>query len=122
MGDDETLAYSGLADRCISKKIAEYEYKLCFFKDAKQEHTSIGKWKAWEGPGVALFDDGQYCPGGPARSLRVRFECGGREELLDVGEPSRCTYQASMTHPAACTESLLQALKTQGPRRPTDEL
>jgi len=82
----------------------------------------MGTWKKWEAPGVGLFDHGQWCPGGPDRSLRVRFECGPKEELLDVTEPSRCTYAASLTHPAACTEAMLEALKSKTVRMPTDEL
>ncbi|CAE8633288.1 unnamed protein product, partial [Polarella glacialis] len=120
--DEEQLAYSGLEGRCISKKQAEYKYEACFFKKAKQDHTSIGTWKGWEAPGVAVFDGGQYCPGGPDRSFKVRFRCGPTEELLEITEPSRCAYEAELRHPAACTEVLLKALEERGPRHPRDEL
>ena len=30
--------------------------------------------------------------GGPARSLKVTFECGAAEEVLSLDEPSRCSY------------------------------
>lgn len=39
------------------------------FVDTNQDHTSIGRWKGWSwdsGLVMALFDNGQYCPGGPA--------------------------------------------------------
>lgn len=120
--DDESLAYAGLDDHCVKKKIGEYSYEICFFKNAKQDSVSVGRWKHWESPGVAIFDSGQYCPGGPERSLRVLFQCGPKEQLEEVTEPSRCTYQAKLSHPAACTEILLKALETKGARMPTDEL
>lgn len=122
MADEDKLAYSGLDGRCITKKFTEYKYEVCFFSTAKQDSVSIGRWKDWEEPGVGLFDDGQYCPGGPERSLRVRFRCGSKEELLEVTEPSRCAYEATLTHPGACTEALLRALEARGARMPTDEL
>lgn len=120
--DEESLAYAGLDDRCITKKIGEYKYELCFFKSAKQDSISVGRWRHWESPGVAIFDGGQYCPGGPERSLRVIFQCGPKEELEEVTEPSRCAYQAKLSHPAACTDTLLQAMEAKGARMPTDEL
>jgi len=122
LDDEDALAYAGLDGRCISKSIGEYTYEICFFKDAKQDSTSVGRWKKWESSGVAIFDDGQYCPGGPARSLKIIFECGAGEEIMDVSEPSRCTYQASMTHPAACTQAALTALEKAKVRMPKDEL
>lgn len=120
--NEEELAYTGLEGRCITKKFVEYKYEVCFFKDAKQDSVLVGHWKSWEAPGVALFDNGQYCPGGPARSLRVKFTCGSSEELLEVGEPSRCSYEASIKHPAACSESLLEVIAERRAKLPTEEL
>lgn len=120
--DEDLLGYEALEDTCISKKLSEYKYEVCFFKNANQDSVSIGRWQRWEAPGVGIFDDGAWCPGGPARSLRVLFRCGAQEELQDITEPSRCTYQAVVSHPAACTEKGLQALEVTRPRMPTDEL
>jgi len=120
---ENVLAYSTLEGRCVSKSLAEYKYEVCFFKDAKQDSVDIGSWKRWEAPHVGIFDGGRWCPGGPERSLRVFFSCGPKEEIEDVSEPSRCTYEAKITHPAACTQEALQALeRSRGPRRPMDEL
>jgi len=119
---EASIAYSDLAERCISKKIGEYKYEICFFKDAKQDRTSIGKWKSWEADGIGFFGGGQHCPGGPARSLRVVFVCGAMEELLSVEEPSRCTYEATLRHAAACSEELLREVQSAAPRLPQDEL
>jgi len=120
--DENGLAFADLTDQCIEKKIEEYKYKVCFFKDAKQDNINVGKFKEWESWNVVLFDKGAYCPGGPHRSFRARFQCGPKLELVDISEPSRCTYEGAMTHPGACTEGLLEALQKPGPRRPTDEL
>mmetsp|Transcript_6701 Transcript_6701/g.21429 ORF Transcript_6701/g.21429 Transcript_6701/m.21429 type:complete len:274 (+) Transcript_6701:342-1163(+) len=122
MVDEDKLAFSGLDGRCISKKFGEYNYEVCFFTAAKQDSVSIGRWREWEQPGVALFDGGQYCPGGPERSLRVRFSCASKEELLEVSEPSRCAYAAMLAHPGACTQTLLDRLMANQARLPTDEL
>lgn len=119
---DDMLAYADLKDRCIKKKVNEYNYEVCFYKKAKQDSTTIGNWKHWEESHVALFDKGTYCHGGPHRSLRVRFECGYYEDILDIGEPSRCSYEATIAHPAACTDELLDAHRNQGPRMPHEEL
>eukprot|EP00930_Biecheleria_cincta_P015707 TRINITY_DN13004_c0_g1_i1.p1 TRINITY_DN13004_c0_g1~~TRINITY_DN13004_c0_g1_i1.p1 ORF type:complete len:514 (+),score=109.91 TRINITY_DN13004_c0_g1_i1:42-1583(+) len=116
------MAYSGLEGRCLEKSVGEYKYKACFFENAKQDSVSLGRWKGWESPNLAVFEGGQYCPGGPDRSLKVRFQCGPKEELLDVSEPSRCAYLAEVRHPAACTQALLEAVENRGPRHPTDEL
>lgn len=119
---DEQLAFSALEGQCITKKLAEYKYEVCFFNKAKQDSVSIGDWERWEGSNVALFDNGQYCPGGPSRSLRIHFECGDKEEILDVTEPSRCTYKASMSHPGACSGPLPSEAQQGRIQMPTDEL
>jgi len=118
--NDDLLAYSSLSGKCISKQVAEYNYEACFFSNAKQGHVSLGTWKLWEEPHVGLFDDGSVCPGGPKRSLRVKMRCGRDEEIIDVAEPSRCTYEAIMTHPAACSDARLNAVfnASLGPRFP----
>merc|ERR1712130_467496 len=124
-GDEDLLAYSSLGGQCLNKKIAEYNYEICFFKSAKQDSTRVGNWKMWTAPHVGLFSGGQTCPGGPARSLKVNFGCGKKFEIEDITEPSRCTYEAKMTHPAACSEERLKAavIASTAPRNPkADEL
>lgn len=121
-GNESEMAYSGLEGRCLEKSVGEYKYKACFFENAKQDSVSLGRWQGWESPNLAVFAGGQYCPGGPDRSLKVRFRCGPKEELVDISEPSRCAYLSEVRHPAACTQALLEALESRGPRHPTDEL
>jgi len=119
---EDLLAFATLDKRCVSMKDNQYKWELCFFEKAKQDSTSLGKWKEWERPGVALFANGETCWGGPERSIRVLFHCGPKEELYDVSEPSRCSYEARMRHPAACTQEVLQSLWPKGPRMPHEEL
>jgi len=119
---EDVLAFMTLDKRCISMKDNQYKWELCFFEKAKQDHTSLGKWEKWERPAVGVFENGEQCWGGPQRSLRVLFHCGPKEEIYDVSEPSRCSYEAHVRHPAACTEEVLQALWPKGPRMPNEEL
>ena len=37
--------------------------------------------------------------------MKVELECGKKEELSQVEEPSRCEYKARMTTPAICSEA-----------------
>lgn len=119
---EDLLAFLALDKRCISMKDTQYKWELCFFEKAKQDHTSLGQWDKWERPGVGVFANGEECWGGPQRSLRVLFHCGQKEEMYDVSEPSRCSYEAHVRHPAACTEGVLQAVWPKGPRMPHEEL
>lgn len=57
-----------------------------------------------------VFDKGQKCWNGPARSLRVALACGPEDELSAVAEPETCTYTAVLETPAACSPALRDAL------------
>merc|ERR1712216_310055 len=106
----EHIGYAGLLDFKLEKKISEWVWKLNFFKDAHQDHTSLGSWNKWLGPKTAEFTGGATCWQGPARKITVTFECGTEADILDVSEPSRCVYAATVSHPGACFESDLAAL------------
>jgi len=116
---EDKFGFASLRSKCLEHKTSEYTYKLCFFKDAKQSFTRLGSWSGFTGPSEALFKDGDMCYGGPARSLKVVFECGASEEVVDVSEPSRCTYQAVVRHAGACEEAMADE---PGVRHPKDEL
>eukprot|EP00933_Yihiella_yeosuensis_P022643 TRINITY_DN17801_c0_g1_i1.p1 TRINITY_DN17801_c0_g1~~TRINITY_DN17801_c0_g1_i1.p1 ORF type:complete len:453 (-),score=139.72 TRINITY_DN17801_c0_g1_i1:83-1441(-) len=118
----EYLGYYDLADKCLEFKTTEYTYKLCFFNDAKQDYTQLGRWEGFKGPKEALFSDGAMCYGGPARSLKVVFECGAEQIVTDLFEPSRCAYQATVKHPGACDLADASALEKPPVRHPKDEL
>jgi len=120
--DDDHLGYSSLDGRCISKHDGQYTYKLCFHDDAKQDHVSLGRWGGWTGPQSAQFTDGQMCPGGPARMLRVVFECGSEEIVLGISEPSRCIYETHVTSPGACLPEDIGKLEKPPLKHPREEL
>merc|ERR1712106_492251 len=99
---EEQLAYASLRGKTLSRKIAEHTYSITFFDNAKQDSTSLGRWKGvgFTGPRTAEFTGGATCWQGPARTLKVTFECGLEAEIQDVNEPSRCVYAATVLHPA----------------------
>eukprot|EP00439_Symbiodinium_sp_Y106_P034266 s2514_g4.t1 len=117
---EEMLGFASLRDKCLEHKTSEYTYKLCFFKDAKQSFTRLGTWSGFTSSSEALFKDGDMCYGGPARTLKVLFECGAEEEVVEVSEPSRCTYQALVRHAGACEEA--DSAGSAKLRHPKDEL
>eukprot|EP00929_Paragymnodinium_shiwhaense_P101769 TRINITY_DN64936_c0_g1_i1.p1 TRINITY_DN64936_c0_g1~~TRINITY_DN64936_c0_g1_i1.p1 ORF type:complete len:538 (+),score=140.56 TRINITY_DN64936_c0_g1_i1:104-1717(+) len=103
-GDD--FRWTALADQCWEGTFSEYTYRICFFGDAKQGHTRLGSFEGWDPdePLIMKFVNGQHCHGGPARSLRVRFACGPPGQGIQwLTEPSRCTYEAQVQHPAGCS-------------------
>jgi len=88
---------------CVEKRVQEYNYKICFFKNAYQDSVRLGNFDSTEGK-RADFSGGDMCYGGPARSLIVLLECGVDTEILGVSEPSRCVYEARVAHSSACEE------------------
>lgn len=119
---DDRLGFAGMADHCLEKSDGQYTYKICMFEDARQDHTSLGRWKGWSGPKEAKFENGQMCPGGPARELKVIFECGSEEEMHEVTEPSRCSYEARVSAPGACDAADAAALEKPPVKHPRTEL
>jgi len=116
-----------MIDACVEGKIQEYKYKICYFDEAKQDSMRLGRFTGWDkgDPSVMLFTNGQRCWEGPPRSLKVHLACGPAESVDDVLEPSRCTYEAWVTHPSACTEEALKALQQseeEAMRVPREEL
>lgn len=71
--------------------------------------TDLGKWKDWgkKGDGETdftkmIYDEGAHCWNGPQRSTTVMLECGPETAILEVSEPSTCTYVMKVSSPAAC--------------------
>lgn len=105
-------AFYSLKGQCVTFRAGAYTYEACPFASAKQDHTSLGTFAGWEtaeGGHVNYaemsFKNGATCWNGPARSLKLTFECGVKDELLSIDEPEKCTYTARMMTPAACTEA-----------------
>merc|ERR1712176_639042 len=111
---DDHVGYASLEGTTISKKIGEHEYKLTFFKNAKQGTNSLGRWDKWDGLYDASFTGGTKCWEGPARELKVKFQCGVEAELEDVWEPSKCVYAATVFHPGACDFAEFERLTVGG--------
>merc|ERR1719401_2082485 len=91
-------------------------YRICLFGEAKQDSTTLGTWTRWDLARThrAHFENGQRCFKGQTRSLQVFFECGETLAVLAVREPSQCSYEASMSHPAACDDTVLNAPTEKG--------
>lgn len=48
------------------------------------------------------FERGTSCPNGISRSLKVYLKCSDAFEFVEFKEVSMCTYEATITLPAAC--------------------
>ncbi|KAJ8576801.1 hypothetical protein ON010_g2406 [Phytophthora cinnamomi] len=113
------------AGGCVESDAGQYQYKICFFGKATQDHTKLGDMEDFEKPkpsddeGSAddasasvdpvveeiKFSNGQKCWNGPNRSLTVKLECGPEPmELFNIEEPSTCVYSAKLRTPAVCSE------------------
>ena len=106
------------------------------FQTRTKRQTSIGKWKGIErvatdqkhlledsgarseddgdqpllSGDMLVFDRGQKCWNGPARSLRVALACGPDDVLSAVEEPETCAYTAVLETPAACSADMKNVL------------
>ncbi|CAG7818739.1 unnamed protein product [Allacma fusca] len=111
LGDDDR--FGPLFGQCFDLSDREYTYTLCPFQKSNQRGVNgggevhLGKWNAWSGPEndkytSMLYDGGQACWNGPARSVKVNVQCGTENKILSVSEPSRCVYEMEFSTPAAC--------------------
>ncbi|CEP18764.1 hypothetical protein [Parasitella parasitica] len=101
-----------LKDVCVEKDEGEYTYSFCFFGDAYQKsnkdssRTHLGKFAKFDGGDelykVHVHDRGTRCWNGPERSVRASFECGVKNEIIDVSEPEKCEYHYRLLSPAVC--------------------
>lgn len=100
----------GAAERrtvTLGSPTPRYTYEVCPFEQAKQDHTSLGRWARWEDDHkTMIFENGQSCWNGPRRSMKVTVECAATTSLGSVDEPSTCAYTAVLKTPAACDVSL----------------
>jgi len=119
---EDQLGFGDLVDREIKVHSGEWDWKIKFFDNAKQDHTRLGNFKGWVDKNKVEFKDGDTCWQGPGRSLTVTFVCGMEEAILDVTEPSRCVYAATVRHPGACDIADLQEIEKPAVIHPRDEL
>ncbi|TYZ68085.1 hypothetical protein PybrP1_010027 [[Pythium] brassicae (nom. inval.)] len=100
--------FYSLRDQCHETQSGEYTYSMCFYGEARQSTTRLGRMAPVLEGGVreVEFTDGDKCWNGPHRSLKVTLECGPLPvELYAVDEPSMCVYTAKMRTPVACDQA-----------------
>jgi protein kinase C substrate 80K-H len=104
----EDSAFWSLKGQSIEMQLGQYTYKVAAYDAARQDSTSLGSWKGWDGPAkadgsrVMKFEGGSKCWNGPQRSMAVTVKCGVENALVDVAETSTCVYVSTMITPAAC--------------------
>ena len=123
-------------DKCFERQDKDFEYKICPFKEVKQNYLLVGKWAGWieredgmgskDGAGpVMYFTEGQQCWNGPKRTAVVQLWCGPVEEVVEVTEPSVCLYDFVMMTPLVCDAAVVreaeQRLRRMGVKMPGDE-
>lgn len=105
--------FCALQGQCFEISEKEYVYSVCPFDSAKQTNTgsggstSLGKWGKWIGSpdnkySKMIYENGEKCWNGPARSMTVTIECGSSNRVTAVSEPNRCEYAMTLVSPAAC--------------------
>uniref|UniRef100_A0A7S3Z9M4 Glucosidase 2 subunit beta n=1 Tax=Lotharella globosa TaxID=91324 RepID=A0A7S3Z9M4_9EUKA len=109
-------AFLPLYHKCFEKKVRQYTYEVCLFKDSYQKEgssrTNLGKFVKYNEESMEMeFERGQTCWNGPQRSIKVKLECGGENELGHVDEPSKCVYATTLKTPAACDKSKAEELE-----------
>ena len=71
-----------IRSECISTKSGQYNYEICFYGKATQDHVGLGKWQGFlENYSKLQFLHGQKCWNGPARSMTVRLGNGDQRIL-----------------------------------------
>ncbi|KAM3572477.1 hypothetical protein VYU27_005506 [Nannochloropsis oceanica] len=123
-------------DKCFEKQDKDFAYKICPFKEVKQNYLLVGKWTGWiqrddgigskDGAGpVMYFTEGQQCWNGPKRTALVQLWCGPEEAVVEVTEPSVCLYDFVMTTPLVCDEVVVkeaeERLRRMGVKLPGDD-
>jgi protein kinase C substrate 80K-H len=101
----ENNEYLPYKDECFEKMFQGYNYRFCFYGEAKQDTNNLGSWDGFvteEGITKAMFKNGATCWNGPSRSLHVTLQCGSENNILDVYEPSMCEYHMKFSTPASC--------------------
>lgn len=119
-----------MKDKCISVDSGEYEYELCWMGKTTQKpkkggsHTNLGHFNRFDivsvdeelpadGKGLGsgdrvamLFENGQHCWNGPARSTNVIMACAEKDEIWKVVEAEKCVYRMEVGTPAVCNADL----------------
>ena len=120
--------FRALKEKCLSRDSGEYTYELCWLGRTAQKSkkggsdTSLGNFVRMgtemvdeelpvDGRGLGsgertmlLYEGGQGCWNGPARSTIVVLGCAEKEEIWKVVEAEKCVYRMEVGTVAACGE------------------
>jgi protein kinase C substrate 80K-H len=102
-GPDNVLF--SLWKQCYKSRQDKYTYTVCPYDNAKQDQTSLGKFKSVDfGPNgvVFSFNFGDRCFSSKFRELKLALRCSERTEITSVAEPETCSYVATLETPIAC--------------------
>jgi hypothetical protein len=90
-------------DSCFDTELHGYKWQFCPLKSVMQDSVSVGKFVRWEDDGAKMiFENGQKCWNGPARSATIDLQCGDEPMLISMDEPSKCVYTGRFATPLAC--------------------
>ena len=84
--------------------------------EAKQGSVRMGTWtidssRDYMANRTVEYVGGQSCWNGIERRLVVDFECGEKEEIVNLVEPSTCRYKAVMKSPCFCTDDTVETIR-----------
>ncbi|CAG8493696.1 4370_t:CDS:10 [Ambispora leptoticha] len=111
--------FAKLDGECFEHGTGEYTYSFCLFGRATQRSnkdyssTDLGNYGRWIGAESQddpayytkqIYEHGVKCWNGPARSLKVTFECASENKIVAVSEPGKCEYVMKMKTPAVCPD------------------
>lgn len=103
-------------EQCVSKRFGQYEYSICTGGEAKQDSVLLGKWnldlnRDYVKNSTIEFNGGNRCWNGIERKLVAKYQCGRKEKILSLTEPSTCHYEAVIESPCFCSEELVDSIK-----------
>lgn len=104
---------------CYNATLDRYRYVFCPFQNMTQYEIS-NRWNAYQGV-IGIWDQWniennsftsmQFSSGDPCgdtdRSAQVFFQCGPKNELVNVTEPKKCQYSAVFTTRLVCHKDAL---------------
>ncbi|ODQ80112.1 hypothetical protein BABINDRAFT_13012 [Babjeviella inositovora NRRL Y-12698] len=117
-GEDGIL--HALSEKCITNKVGEYDYDLCFTGSIHQKghgsNVAIGTFdrvvyetnnETSEKEMKIFYEDGAQCWNGPRRRGVVSVTCSNEFEIVSVTEPEKCEYHFNVKSPLGCFEEQL---------------
>lgn len=124
--------FRSLKEKCVTVDSGEYEYEMCWMGKTTHKskkggsNTGMGTFTHFEvitadeeipadGKGLGsgerlamVFENGQHCWNGPARSTTVIMACSEKDEIWKVVEAEKCVYRMELGTPAVCNAALVK--------------